>query len=184
MGGHARWDLNPGFGVWEAGGPCVRQNFSEDRLGHRPACHCTPVGTQTGLTAVCCAQLRDILSGARALLVRPSTTLSSCSLTDIQRRTRQTPDCRMTTTQISGRSRVCGDAPGACARATLPTALQIALPPRVLPPPVVSRVVIPSRGCAYPVLSIALAHSGRLIVSTALREYGTSRHTCGHTGIA
>ena len=132
-----------------------------------------------GLTAVCCAQLRDILNGARALLVRPSTTLSSCSLTDIQRRTRQTPDCRMTTTQISGRSRVCGDAPGACARATLPTVLPIALPP-----PVVSRVVIPSRGCAYPVLSIAPAYSGRLNASTALRDIGTSRLTCTHTGIA
>ena len=182
MGGHARWDLNPGFGVWEAGGPCVRQNFSEDRLGLLV----TALRWAHKQVSPPCAraQLCDILSGARALLVRPSTTLSSCSLTDVLRRTRQTPDCRMTTTQLRGRSRVCGDAPGACAHATLPTALPIALPLRVLPPPVVSRVVIPSRGCAYPVLSIALAHSGRLNVSTALREYGTSRHTCGHTGIA
>ena len=37
-------------------------------------------------------------------------------------------------------------------------------------PPVVSRVVIPSRGCAYPVLSIAPAYSGRLNASTASCE--------------
>jgi len=121
--------------------------------------------------------------GARTLPIRPSSTLSPCSLTDIQRRTRQTPDCRMTTTQPSGRSRECGDAPGACARALLPTASPIALPPRVLPPPVVRRVVIPSRSCAYPVLSIAPVHSGRLNASTALRDIGTSRLTCTHTGI-
>ena len=72
-----------------------------------------------------------------------------------------------------------------CMRAChpLPTALLIALPLRVLPPPVVSRVVIPSRGCAYPVLSIAPAYSGRLNIGTALRDIGTSRLTCSHTGI-
>ena len=138
-----------------------------------------------GLTAVCCAQLRDILSGARALLVWPSTTFPSCSLTNLLRRTRLTPDRRRDHRPVMWEEPpLSGDAPGARVRATQPTASPIALPPRVLPPPVVRRVVIPSRGCAYPVLSIALAHSGRLNVSTALREYGTSRHTCGHTGIA
>ena len=138
-----------------------------------------------GLTAVCCAQLRDILSGARALLVWPSTTLPSCSLTNLLRRTRLTPDRRRDHRPVMWEEPpLSGDAPGARVRATQPTASPIALPPRVLPPPVVRRVVIPSRGCAYPVLSITLAHSGRLIASTALRDTGTSRLTCTHTGIA
>ena len=49
-------------------------------------------------------------------------------------------------------------------------------------PPVVSRVVIPSRSCRTP-FSPSPVHSGRHYVSTALRELGISRHTCGHTGI-
>jgi len=101
----------------------------------RPSVHqlLHPPGPNVRRSSTCArAQMRDILNGARALLVRPSTTLASCSLTDIQRRTRQTPDCRMTTTQLSGRSRVRGDAPG-CMRACLPCRqrLPIALPPRV-----------------------------------------------------
>eukprot|EP00966_Prymnesium_polylepis_P291086 6723214-Prymnesium_polylepis.1 len=52
-------NLNSGFGVWEAGGPCVRHTPPGPASYHRPISHCTPVGTQTGLTAVCsCAVVR------------------------------------------------------------------------------------------------------------------------------
>eukprot|EP00966_Prymnesium_polylepis_P214556 4968748-Prymnesium_polylepis.1 len=45
-------------------------------------------------------------------------------------------------------------------------------------PPVISRVVIPSRSCRT-LFSPSPVHSGRHYVSTALRELGTSRRTCG-----